>query len=134
DIEADMVVKYLDRFLMFYIRTADRLQRTATWLNNLQGGIDYLKQVIIDDSLGLCAELEAEMARVVGSYQCEWKTTVNDPKKLKQFRQFINSDETDRSVVFVPEREQHRPAHWHEKRERLTKQVHLPLIQEQVEG
>ncbi len=128
DIDPELVIKYLDRFLMFYIRTADRLQRTASWLNNLEGGIDYLKQVIVEDSLGLGAELEADMARVVNSYQCEWKTTVDDPKKVQQFKAFVNSDDTDPSVVFVPERAQHRPAEWSEKRQYLRDPVHLPLL------
>jgi nitrite reductase (NADH) large subunit len=112
DLDEATVVRYLDRFLMFYIRTADRLQRTASWLNSLDGGLDYLKQVIIDDSLGICAELEAEMATIVGSYQCEWKATLADPEKLRQFRSFVNADEPDPSIVFVRQRAQPRPAEW----------------------
>jgi nitrite reductase (NADH) large subunit len=81
DIDKETLIKYIDRFLMFYIRTANRLERTATWFNKLEGGIDYLKQVIIHDSLGICAELEAEMVHLVNTYQCEWKTTIEDPKK-----------------------------------------------------
>ena len=77
---------------MFYIRTADRLQRTASWLNALEGGIDYLKRVVIDDALGLAAELEAEMAAIVGSYQCEWRATLEDPEKLARFQPFVNVD------------------------------------------
>ena len=116
DLDEATLVRYLDRFLMFYIRTADRLQRTATWFNNLEGGIDYLREVIIDDKLGIAAELEAEMAHVVGSYQCEWKTALGDPEKLAQFRPFVNSAAPDPSIVFVPERAQLRPAYPHEKR------------------
>jgi nitrite reductase (NADH) large subunit len=115
DIDEDTVVKYLDRFLMFYIRTADRLQRTASWLNNLEGGIEYLKQVLVEDSLGICAELEAEMAHVIATYQCEWQAAINDPEKLKQFRPFINSDQPDPSIVFIRQRGQPRPAYWEEK-------------------
>jgi nitrite reductase (NADH) large subunit len=122
DLDEKTVIKYLDRFLMFYIRTADRLQRTASWLNSLEGGIEYLKQVIIEDSLGICAELEAEMASVVGSYQCEWKATLEDPDKLKRFRPFVNADKADPSIVFIRQREQHRPAEWEEK-ERLMAPV-----------
>jgi nitrite reductase (NADH) large subunit len=106
DLDERTVVRYLDRFLMFYIRTADRLQRTASWLNNLEGGIEYLKQVIIEDSLGLGAELEAEMAHVVGSYRCEWKAALEDPEKLKLFRRFVNTDEPDQSIVRIRSREQ----------------------------
>lgn len=131
DIDGDTVVRFLDRFLMFYIRTADRLQRTAPWLNNLEGGIDYLRQVIIEDSLGICAELEADMANVVDTYQCEWKATVESPERVRQFRQFINSDSADPSVVFVEERKQPRPAHWAEKRALLAeRKVRLPVLAE----
>jgi nitrite reductase (NADH) large subunit len=119
DLDEATLVKYIDRFLMFYIRTADRLQRTATWLNNLEGGMTYLKEVVVDDKLGICAELEAEMEHVVGTYQCEWKTTLETPEKLAQFRPFVNSRQPDPSVVFISERAQHRPAYTHEKRELL---------------
>ncbi|WP_437832566.1 nitrite reductase large subunit NirB [Sorangium sp. So ce1153] len=115
DLDEATLIKYLDRFLMFYIRTADRLQRTATWFNNLEGGMDYLRQVIIEDSLGICEELEKEMAHVIATYECEWKAAVSDPDKLKQFRPFVNAGEPDRSIVFVSERAQHRPAAWKEK-------------------
>ncbi|AUX37953.1 MULTISPECIES: nitrite reductase large subunit NirB [Sorangium] len=115
DLDEATLIKYLDRFLMFYIRTADRLQRTATWFNNLEGGMDYLRQVIIEDSLGICEELEKEMAHLIATYECEWKAAVSDPEKLKQFRPFVNAGEPDRSIVFVSERSQHRPAAWKEK-------------------
>ena len=115
DIDKETLIKYIDRFLMFYIRTANRLERTATWLNKLEGGIDYLKQVIIDDSLGICAELEAEMAHQVETYACEWKTTISDPTKLMRFRHFVNSDQPDPSSVQVEERGQKRPAFNYEK-------------------
>jgi nitrite reductase (NADH) large subunit len=120
DIDEDTVIKYLDRFLMFYIRTADRLQRTASWFNNLEGGLDYLRQVLIDDSLGICAELEAEMALVVDTYQCEWKTAIEDAEKLKSFRPFVNSTKSDPSIVFIRQRDQHRPAFWDEKADRAS--------------
>jgi nitrite reductase (NADH) large subunit len=110
DLTEAQVITLLDRFLMFYIRTADRLQRTAAWLNNLEGGIEYLKEVIIEDSLGICAELEADMGRVIGSYQCEWNATLHDPEKLERFRHFVNSDQTDPNLVYVEERGQKRPA------------------------
>jgi nitrite reductase (NADH) large subunit len=121
DLSEEVAVKYLDRFLMFYIRTADRLQRTATWLNNLEGGIEYLKQVVIEDSLGIGEALEQDMANIVGTYQCEWKTTIEDSEKLKRFRTFVNSDQPDPNIVFVPERGQKRPACEHEK------EIHIPL-------
>jgi nitrite reductase (NADH) large subunit len=115
DIDKETLIKYLDRFLMFYIRTANRLERTATWFNKLEGGMDYLKQVIIDDSLGIAAELEAEMAHHVATYQCEWKVTVEDPDHQKRFRHFVNSDRPDPSIVHILERGQKRPAYEDEK-------------------
>src|SRR5688572_26565296 len=82
DLDEDTLIRYLDRFLMFYVRAAGRLQRTASWLNHLEGGIDYIKRVVIDDALGIAAELEADMSRIVNSYQCEWRATISDPDKL----------------------------------------------------
>ncbi|HYP80600.1 MAG TPA: hypothetical protein VEQ17_09950, partial [Steroidobacteraceae bacterium] len=98
------------RFLMFYVRTADRLQRTAGWLENLEGGLDYLRAVVCEDRLGIGAELEAAMALVIDTYECEWKKAVDDPATLRRFRHFINSDALDSNVVLVDERGQRRPA------------------------
>jgi nitrite reductase (NADH) large subunit len=109
-------VKLVDRFLMFYVRTADRLQRTSTWRENLEGGLDYLKQVIIDDKLGIAAELEADMQRVVDTYADEWKNAVEDPAVRQRFRSFVNTEGTDDNVVFMPERGQIRPATPEERR------------------
>ncbi|MGB0449219.1 MAG: nitrite reductase large subunit NirB [Porticoccaceae bacterium] len=121
DLDDETLIKYIDRFLMFYVRTADRLQRTSVWLDNLEGGLDYLKQVVIEDSLGIAAELEEQMNNIVGTYQCEWKTTVEDPEKLKRFRQFVNSEAEDREIIFVEERGQPRPATEEERQQILAK-------------
>ena len=110
DLDVPALVKFIDRFLMFYIRTGDRLQRTSVWLDNLEGGIDYLRKVVCEDSLGIGAELEADMQRFVDSYECEWKKAIEDPEVLKRFRHFVNSDAPDANVVFVAERGQIRPA------------------------
>ncbi len=110
DLSKEELVAMIDRVLMFYVRTADRLQRTSTWRESLEGGLDYLKDVLIKDSLGLCAELEAQMQHVVDTYQCEWKTAITDPETRKRFRSFVNSDKTDEHVIFVEERGQIRPA------------------------
>jgi nitrite reductase (NADH) large subunit len=111
DLDDKTLIRLIDRFLMFYIRTADRLQRTAPWLDGLDGGIEYLKQVIVQDSLGICAELEADMARHVESYADEWAATIADPEKLKRFVSFVNApDVPDPTITFVPERDQIRPA------------------------
>ncbi|KQR50364.1 nitrite reductase large subunit NirB [Acidovorax sp. Leaf160] len=110
DLSKEQLVQLVDRFLMFYVRTADRLQRTSTWRDNLEGGLDYLKGVVVNDTLGLAAELEAQMQHVVDTYQCEWKTAVTDPAVRQRFRTFVNSSQPDEHIVFVNERGQIRPA------------------------
>ena len=110
DLDKETLIRTIDRFLMFYIRTADKLQRTASWLDNLEGGLDYLRGVIIEDKLGLAAELEADLAAVRADYACEWQQTVADVSQLPRFAHFINSPQPDPLVQFVAERHQHRPA------------------------
>ena len=110
DLSKAQLVQLIDRFLMFYVRTADRLQRTSSWRDNLEGGLDYLKGVIVNDTLGLAAELEAQMQHVVNTYQCEWKTAVTDPQVRQRFKSFVNSEQPDEHIVFVQERGQIRPA------------------------
>lgn len=113
DVPPDDVIPILDRYLMFYIRTADRLQRTARWVEQLPGGINYLREVILEDKLGICAELEKQMQELVGTFFCEWTETLNDPEKRKAFQQFANSsDNQEPAVEKVEERGQSRPAYW----------------------
>ena len=110
DLDTETLVRYLDRFLMYYVRTADRLQRTAAWIDSLDGGLDRVREVVVDDSLGLGAELEDAMARHVGSYFDEWKATVEDPDKLARFVSFVNAPGTpDPNISFGTERGQIRP-------------------------
>ena len=104
------LIAYIDRVMMFYIRTADRLQRTSVWLENMEGGLAYLKKVVIEDKLGICAELEEQMNYNISQYQCEWKTTVENPELHKRFKHFINSNDRDENLAYVVEREQIRPA------------------------
>lgn len=110
DLSQQELVRLIDRLLMFYVRTADRLQRTSTWRENLEGGLDYLKAVVLKDSLGIAAELESQMQQVVDSYACEWKAAISDPDTRKRFRSFVNSDQPDEHIVFIEERGQIRPA------------------------
>ncbi|MCP1243692.1 nitrite reductase small subunit NirD [Acetobacter lambici] len=110
DLDSETLVKYIDRFLMFYIRTADKLQRTSVWRENLEGGLDYLKDVIINDSLGICNELEQQMQYVVETYRCEWKDALTDHEKLKRFRTFVNDSRPDPNIRTVAERDQIKPA------------------------
>ena len=112
DIDDETCIKYLDRFLMFYIRMADRLTRTSVWLEKLEGGIDHLRDVICSDSLGIGEELERDMQKLVDSYKCEWAEVVKDPERRAKFQHFANSPESDSTVEFVEERTQKRPIDW----------------------
>lgn len=110
DLDTETLVRYLDRFLMYYIRTADRLQRTAPWVDSLDGGLDRVRAVVVDDELGLGSELEAAMARHVDSYLDEWKATIDDPEKLARFVSFVNAPDTpDPHISFREERGQIAP-------------------------
>jgi len=107
DIDSATCIKYLDRFLMFYIKTADPLTRTATWLNKMDGGMSYLKNVIINNSLGINEQLEEEMQGLIDTYHCEWKEVVENKELRKRFVHFINAPEVkDPAIKFEPMREQ----------------------------
>ncbi len=110
DLSDDELVTAIDRFLMFYIRTADRLQRTSTWLEALDGGLDQLRAVVFDDSLGLCADMDADVERHVGGYECEWKATLDDPDRLAHFVEFVNVPDVHTTPVWMTERGQRVPA------------------------
>jgi len=112
DVDTETCTKLIDRFLMFYIRTADPLTRTATWLNKMEGGLDHLREVIVDDKLGICQQLEDEMKGLIESYHCEWKKVVDDPELQKQYKHFINSEEPDPALAFVEVRKQKLPVNW----------------------
>jgi len=122
DLTKEEVFKYVDRLIMFYVKTADRLQRTATWMDNMEGGLAYLKSVVIDDSLGLGDSLEAQMAALIDTYQCDWKTAIENPEFTKRFKSFVNS-ERKAEQLFVLERGQIRPANEQEKLDGIAVEV-----------
>lgn len=109
DLDSETLIRYVDRLFMYYVRTADKLTRTATWLNKLPGGLQHLTEVVIEDSLGICEELEAEMQHLVDTYECEWKKTIENPEKRKRFQPFVNSKETDETIRFEQNRGQIQP-------------------------
>lgn len=117
DLDDETLIKYIDRYFMYYIRTADRLQRTARWQEELDGGIKHVEDVVVKDTLGIAADLEAAMAKHVDTYIDEWADTLKDPERLRRFRSFVNApDQKDDSITFVPdERGQMRPATPEEK-------------------
>ncbi|WP_098464202.1 nitrite reductase large subunit NirB [Isoptericola jiangsuensis] len=111
DLDTATLLRTIDRFLMLYVRTADRLQRTAPWVEEYEGGLDAIRRVVLEDSLGIGADLDAAMARHVGDYEDEWKAVLDDPDKLARFGSFVNAPATpDPTLAYVPERGQKRPA------------------------
>ena len=113
DIDKESCIRYLDRFLMFYIKTADPLTRTATWLNKMEGGMTYLKNVVVNDSLGISQQLEEERKGLVNSYKCEWKEAVNDEQFRKRFNHFVNAPlAKDPSLQFEKMRDQIKAKEW----------------------
>ena len=112
DLDDDTCIRLIDRFLMFYIKTAEPLTRTAKWLNGLDGGIDYLRDVVVHDRLGICADLERDMDALVASYECEWRAVVESPELRRRFAPFVNVDESDPGVRFVEVRGQKQPVAW----------------------
>lgn len=117
DLDAETLVRTIDRFLMYYVRTADRLQRTAPWIESVEGGIDQIRAVIVDDSLGIAADLDAAMGSHVDHYEDEWAATLRDPEKLRRFASFVNEPDTaDPELAYVSERGQRRPATEDERR------------------
>ena len=112
DLDDENLVKCIDRFLMLYIQEADKLQRTARWVEDREGGIEELRRVVVEDSLGIGEELEAQMANHVATYEDEWTATLNDPQRLAKFVSFVNAPGVaDPDLAWVPERGQMRPAH-----------------------
>jgi nitrite reductase (NADH) large subunit len=113
DLDSDTCIQYIDRFLMFYIKTADPLMRTATWLNKLDGGISYLRNVVVNDSLGIVSQLESEMQSLVDKYKCEWKEVVENPELRKRFNHFVNAPgDKDPTIQFEQLRDQKKAAEW----------------------
>lgn len=112
DVDEDTTVRYIDRFFVYYIMSAEKLTRTSVWCEKLEGGINHIRDVVVHDKLGIAGELEQMMQHLVDTYQCEWTTTIQDPGRRKWFRQFVNTDETERTIEIVSERGQHRPGDW----------------------
>ncbi len=127
DIDEDTAIKYIDRFLMYYIRTADKLQRTSVWMDKIDGGIEHVKDVVINDSLGLCEQLETDIQKLIDGYVCEWKDAIESPEKRERFRHFADEPKASPPVEMVIERGQTHPVAW--PATSATGKVHLPVTQ-----
>jgi nitrite reductase (NAD(P)H) len=91
DVPPSKVITIIDRFLMLYIQTADKLMRTARWLESFEGGVERLRKIVVDDELGICGELDKAMQQLVGGFECEWTRVIKEPERRKQFRKFANA-------------------------------------------
>ncbi|APE22192.1 MULTISPECIES: nitrite reductase large subunit NirB [Streptomyces] len=89
DLSAAELFALIDRFLMYYVRTGERLERTSAWLERLGGGTARLREVLIEDSLGICAELEEQLERHVAAYRDEWRAVLDDPVALARFEPHV---------------------------------------------
>lgn len=125
-VDEDTAIRLIDRFLMYYIRTADKLMRTSKWLEQLEGGIEHVRNVVVDDSLGVAEELERDMQHLVDTYQCEWTSVLRDPEQRARFREHANDD--DAAPALVPARSQYQPAAWPSK-DALPARRRLPVAQ-----
>ena len=112
DIDEETAIRYIDRFFVYYIMSAEKLTRTSVWCEKLEGGIEHIRDVVVHDKLGIAAELEGMMQHLVDTYQCEWKSTVQDQEKVRWFRQFMNTNDTESCIEVVSERGQKHPADW----------------------
>ena len=134
DLDDETLIRFIDRYVMYYIRTADRLQRTARWQEELEGGLDHVRDVVCNDSLGIAGELESAMASHLDNYEDEWAATLKDPERLRRFRSFVNAPGTaDPGIVQVLERDQPRPARPEEREAVLMSGARIPL-REALEG
>jgi nitrite reductase (NADH) large subunit len=131
DVDEDTAVRYLDRFIMFYIRTADRLTRTSVWLEKMEGGIEELRRIIVQDTLSIAADLERDMQHLVDTYTCEWADAVRDPAKRALFRHFANDRAGDDTVTFVPERGQRKPDVTARRADPVNTVRRLPVVRRQ---
>ncbi|MFO0694976.1 MAG: nitrite reductase large subunit NirB [Polyangiales bacterium] len=128
DLDEETALRFVDRFLMFYVRTADRLTRTSVWLEKLEGGIDHLRDVVVNDSLGIAADLERDMQAIVDTYQCEWASVVRDPEKRAGFGRYATEGDAADRIVYVEQRGQLRPADWVENAPSAAPRRSLPVV------
>lgn len=130
DLDEATAIRFIDRFLMYYVQTADRLMRTSTWLDQLAGGIDQLRAIVVEDSLGIGEELERRMQGLVDAYACEWTEVVTNPEKRAEFRHFANSADGDDTLSFVVERGQKHPSAWSPREEHRPRKFRLKVIEQ----
>lgn len=77
------VLTYMGRFMQYYRENAKYLERTYGFLERL--GIEFLREVLVDDREGICARLDAEINAAVAAYQDPWAVDAEQPVHEAQF-------------------------------------------------
>jgi nitrite reductase (NADH) large subunit len=85
----DEVLMYTGRFMQWYRENAKYKERTYTFIERV--GIERVRAVVVDDSEGIAATLDADMARSVAATKDPWKEA-DDPKTANQFASLIPAE------------------------------------------
>jgi len=68
--DPDLVVTLTGRFMQYYRENAKWLERTYAFVPRV--GVDLLREVVVQDSLGIAADLDARMQAAIDNYQDPW--------------------------------------------------------------
>jgi nitrite reductase (NADH) large subunit len=66
----DQVLKYMGRFMQYYREHARYLERSYGFLERI--GVQKLREILIEDSEGICERLDAEIQNAVDAYKDPW--------------------------------------------------------------
>ncbi|WP_344689042.1 nitrite reductase large subunit NirB [Blastococcus jejuensis] len=78
------VLTLTGRFLQYYRENANWLERTYDFVPRV--GLDHLKAVLLDDSEGIVADLDAGLQRSIDAYRDPWGQDAKQPATPGQFR------------------------------------------------
>ncbi|OPX08822.1 nitrite reductase large subunit NirB [Mycobacterium sp. AT1] len=81
--DAAEVMVLTGRFLQYYRESANWLERTYAWVPRV--GIEHIRAVVVDDTDGLAAQLDANMSKSVAAYRDPWLDG-REPASEGQFR------------------------------------------------
>jgi len=78
----EAVIQIMGRFMQYYIENAKYLERTYSFV--LRVGLDKIKAIVVDDSEGIAARLDAAMQATVDAYVDPW-LEADQPATQNQF-------------------------------------------------
>ena len=79
----EAVTKLTGRFMQYYRENANWLERTYSFVPRM--GIERLREIIVEDSEGIGARLDAAMQASIDNYKDPWKER-SEPVTPGQFR------------------------------------------------